>query len=278
MPQLSYSSYHAKALPGQIARFHHGFNTRNYLNAAVYQISELTVTTAAAGEWTVAVLDTVSGITTSKAWTSAGTDAATTYQEFVDEWNADPVCRVVARAYIDATSSQARLEFNIEGRLYTPSVTPAGAGAASWAAEVTATNYLAEFGTWAVRAATAGAGNPADDETAISLASIPDAFATIADVVGVIVRSLHHEQKENPAIGYDHYPPGNDVPVHRRADIWVPVVTTVRPGDPVEIHNTSGSYRNGWTTTGGAGLVVPWAEFLTVAGPGELAVVSLTKD
>lgn len=278
MPQLSYSLYHNKALPGQIARFHHGFNTRNYINAAVYQISELTVTTEAAGDWTVSVLDTVTGITTSKVWTSAGTSAAVTYQEFVDEWNADPACRVVAHAYIDATTSKARLEFAISGRAYTVTVTEAGVGDAAWATSVASTNYLAEFGTWAVRAATAGAGVPVDDEAAISLASIPDAFSTLADVVGLIVRSLHHEQKENPTIGYDHYPPGNDVPVHRRGDIYVPVAVQVRPGDPVEIHNTSGSYRNGWTTTGGAGLVVPWAEFLTVAGPGELAVVSLTKD
>lgn len=278
MPQLSYSSYHAKALPGQIARFHHGFNTRNYLNAAVHQISALTVTTEAAGEWSVSVLDTVTGVTVTVAWTSAGTDAATTYQEFVDAWNADPAARVVARAYIDATSGLASLEFNIEGRAFTPSVTEAGAGAAAWATAVAATNYLAEFGTWAVRAATAGAGDPADDEAAISLASIPDSFSTIADVVGIIVRSLHNEQKENPAVGYDHYPPGWDVPVERRADIYVPCAVQVRPGDPVEIHNTSGSFRNGWTTTGGAGLVVPWAEFITVAGPGELAVVSLTKD
>ncbi len=278
MTQLDYSSYHKKGLPGLVSRFHHGYNARNYLNPAVYQLSELTITTDAAGEWTVTATDTVTGSVHSMIFESSNTSIAVAYQEFVDAWNADPKSRVLARAYIDATSSQARLEYNISGRTYSNTVTPAGAGAGSWSVALAASAFNAEYGSWAVRESTAAAGAPATDEDAISLAAIPDAFSRIEDVVGVIERALHHEQAENELIAYDHYPPGNDVSVRRRADIYVPVTTTVRPGDPVEIWNTSGAFRNGWTTTGGAGLVVPWAEFLTVANAGEIAEVSLTKD
>lgn len=274
--QLSYSQYHRAALAGLDYDFHVGEQTRNYLNPLLSQISKLTVTTAAAGLWLVTATDNTTGEVTSLSWTSAGTDAATTYAELIAAWNSTPAARQVAVASLNTV---AQLEFNKPGRIYTMAVTPAGAGAAAWALATAAGGFNLELGAWAVRVATAGAGIPATDEDAITLAAIPDSFATIADVVGVVRRALHHTQSDLTSnLGYDTYRPGTDCPIKRRGGIWVPCAVACRPGDAVEIHNTSGSYRNGWTTTGGAGLVVPWAEFLTVGAAGGLVAIGLSKE